>query len=47
MKNILEKLMSIHDRLTEAAAVLAAIGLISIVTFYVYEVVTRYMFNSP
>ncbi|MCP4071229.1 MAG: TRAP transporter small permease [Hyphomicrobiales bacterium] len=47
MKNILEKLMSIHDWLTEIAAVLAAIGLISIVTFYVYEVVTRYMFNSP
>ena len=47
MKNILEKLMAIHDWLTQAAAVLAAIGLISIVTFYVYEVVTRYLFNSP
>ncbi|MCP4047384.1 MAG: TRAP transporter small permease [Gammaproteobacteria bacterium] len=47
MKSILEKLMSIHDWLTQVAAVLAAVGLISIVTFYVYEVVTRYMFNSP
>jgi TRAP-type C4-dicarboxylate transport system permease small subunit len=47
MKIILEKLILIHDWLTQLAAVLAAIGLISIVTFYVYEVVTRYIFNSP
>ncbi len=47
MKKFLDCLCAIHDHLTLAAAVLAAIGLISIVTFYVYEVVTRYFFNSP
>ncbi len=47
MRNILGKLTALHDALTQAAAVLAAIGLICIVTFYVYEVITRYMFNAP
>ena len=37
----------VHDGLTFFAAVLASIGLISIVTFYVYEVITRYFFNAP
>lgn len=47
MRNILGKLTALHDALTQAAATLAAIGLICIVTFYVYEVITRYMFNAP
>lgn len=47
MKNVLGKLTALHDALTQAAAVLAAIGLICIVTFYVYEVITRYLFNAP
>ncbi len=47
MKDILTKLSAIHDRLTQIAAVMAAIGLSLIVIFYVYEVVTRYFFNSP
>jgi len=37
----------IHDYLTRLSAILAAIGLISIVVFYVYEVITRYVFDSP
>lgn len=44
---LLGLLAAIHDRLTQLAAVLASIGLISIVGSYVYEVVTRYFFNSP
>ena len=40
-------LSAIHDRLTQIASVMAAIGLSLIVIFYVYEVVTRYFFNSP
>ena len=47
MKSVLKTLCAIHDKLTTAAAALAAIGLILIVTFYVYEVVTRYLFDSP
>lgn len=47
MKAFLRKLTAIHDWITQAAAVLAAIGLICIVTLYVFEVVTRYFFNSP
>jgi len=45
--NLLHRLCAIHDKLTTIAAALAAIGLILIVTFYVYEVVTRYIFDSP
>ena len=40
-------LTTAHDYLTELAAILAALGLISIVASYVYEVVTRYIFNAP
>lgn len=47
MKNTLTKLYALQDGLTMIAAVLAAIGLSSIVIFYVYEVVTRYFFNAP
>ncbi len=47
MKKLSDGLCAIHDWLTGLAAILAAIGLICIVTFYVYEVVTRYIFNSP
>lgn len=47
MKSLLNRLCSIHDAVTSLAAVLAAIGLMLIVTFYVYEVVTRYLFDSP
>ena len=47
MSGLLDKLKAIHDWITQAASVLAAIGLIAIVTFYVFEVVTRYFFNSP
>ena len=36
-----------HDRLTSLSAVIASIGLITIVGSYVYEVVTRYFFNAP
>ena len=39
--------MYVHDKLTLFAAALSALGLISIVASYVYEVVTRYFFNSP
>ena len=41
------KFCAAHDAVTQAAAALAAIGLLLIVTFYVYEVITRYVFNSP
>ena len=44
---VLQLLTQIHDKLTLLAAILSAIGLISIVASYVYEVVTRYFFNSP
>lgn len=47
MKDALTKLCDLQDRITEWAAMLACIGLSLIVTFYVYEVVTRYVFNSP
>lgn len=47
MKALIQKLCRFHDTVTQAAAVLAAIGLILIVVFYVYEVVTRYVFDSP
>ncbi|OED41870.1 hypothetical protein AB833_08505 [Chromatiales bacterium (ex Bugula neritina AB1)] len=47
MKKLFNRLCAAHDRVTTAAAALAAIGLILIVTFYVYEVVTRYLFDSP
>ena len=47
MNAILKKLCVIHDAVTWVASVLAAIGLILIAAFYVYEVVTRYLFNSP
>ena len=47
MKRFFDRFCVIHDALTRIAAVLAAVGLMCIVTFYVYEVVTRYFFNSP
>ncbi len=47
VKRFFDRFCVIHDALTQAAAVLAAVGLMCIVTFYVYEVVTRYFFNSP
>ncbi len=47
MKAIFERLCTVHDTVTRVAADLAAIGLILIVVFYVYEVVTRYFFDSP
>jgi len=47
MNRIPGRLCTLHDWLTRAAAVVAAIGLVCIVIFYVYEVVTRYMFNAP
>lgn len=42
-----ELLTRIHDGLTDVAARLAGVGLICIVTFYVFEVITRYFFDSP
>lgn len=47
MKSLLDRLCILHDSVTRMAAVLAAIGLILIVVFYVYEVITRYLFDSP
>ncbi len=47
MQPLLRRLCNFHDGITQASAVLAGIGLILIVTFYVYEVVSRYMLNSP
>ena len=47
MKLFVEKLARLHDFLTTVSAVLAAIGLIFIVSSYVFEVVSRYFFNSP
>ena len=47
MKVLYSRFCTIHDAVTQAAAILATIGLILIVVFYVYEVITRYFFNSP
>lgn len=47
MSSFISKIYYLHDAITKAAATLAAIGLGSIVIAYVYEVVTRYFFNSP
>ncbi len=47
MSTLLRRLCLLHDKVTSAAAALAAIGLILIVVFYVYEVITRYLFDSP
>lgn len=47
MNSVLARIYAVHDWLTQAAAVLAAIGLIGIVAAYVYEVITRYFFNAP
>ncbi len=47
MHAVLDKLCAAHDRLTWGAAILAGVGLVLITVFYVYEVVTRYLFNSP
>ncbi len=47
MKSTLAKLNSVLDWLTHLAAVFAGVGLAMIVVSYVYEVVTRYFFNSP
>ena len=41
------RLCRLHDVLTSAAAGLAGVGLILIVAAYVYEVITRYFFDSP
>lgn len=47
MSGILQQLARAHDAITGLGAILAAIGLMSIVASYVYEVITRYIFNSP
>lgn len=47
MRSTLAKFYAAIDWLTQLAAMLAAIGLALIVVSYVYEVVTRYFFNSP
>jgi C4-dicarboxylate transporter DctQ subunit len=47
MSSFISKLCSLQDAITKVAATLAAIGLGSIVIAYVYEVITRYFFNSP
>lgn len=47
MRSTLAKFYAALDWLTQLAAILAAIGLALIVVSYVYEVVTRYFFNSP
>lgn len=47
MRALGRTLCRLHDLVTLAAAALAAVGLVLIVTFYVYEVVTRYFFDSP
>lgn len=47
MRPILDQLNAVLDWVTQLAAVLAAVGLSMIVVSYVYEVVTRYFFNSP
>ena len=47
MSRILRPLTKAHDAITGLGARLAAVGLMSIVASYVYEVITRYIFNSP
>lgn len=47
MKKLLGILAAIHDQVTVASAILASVGLIAIVSFYVLEVVARYFFNTP
>ena len=47
MSGIIQQLARAHDAITGLGAILAAIGLMSIVASYVYEVITRYIFNSP
>ena len=47
MKPALNGLKTAHDLVTEAAAILAVIGLGLIVFSYVFEVFTRYILNSP
>jgi len=47
MSSFISILCRVQDASTKVAARLAAIGLGTIVTAYVYEVVTRYFFNSP
>jgi C4-dicarboxylate transporter DctQ subunit len=47
MSRILRPLAKAHDALTGLGAILATVGLMSIVASYVYEVITRYIFNSP
>jgi len=47
MKLAYHKFCAVHDAATNAAAAFSAIGLLLIVSFYVYEVFTRYVFNSP
>jgi TRAP-type C4-dicarboxylate transport system permease small subunit len=47
MTNVTGACKKVIDTITNAAAVLAAIGLASIVCSYVYEVITRYIFDSP
>ena len=47
MANITAAFKKVIDTITNGAAVLAAIGLASIVCSYVYEVITRYVFDSP
>mgnify|MGYP001954513259 CR=1 FL=1 len=47
MRPALLKFYAALDWLTQLAAVLAGVGLGMIVTSYVYEVITRYFFNSP
>ena len=47
MRELIVRLDYLHDRLSSFAAILAGIGLICITTFYVFEVVSRYFFNSP
>jgi TRAP-type C4-dicarboxylate transport system permease small subunit len=44
---LVKKLCQLHDFMTSMAAALAGVGLIFIVSAYVYEVVTRYVFDSP
>jgi len=47
LNTIRTRLYAFQDHLTQIAAILSATGLSLIVIFYVYEVVTRYFFNSP
>ncbi len=47
MAKTIVTLAKLLDAITNIAAMLAAIGLAMIVCSYVYEVVTRYIFNTP